>query len=112
MRINVLFFVKRFSRKNVFSFFYASWFLGVLARPDEVNFWMWILTLSFLCIAILVGLVAAVFTMVNVIYVPISDIAGVRGVYVWNAVACKWHELRRIVENISGLLNRRRAIKR
>lgn len=61
---------------------------GTLYRPGEINFWIWLATLVFVCLAILCGLIAAIFTMVNVIYVPISDIAGVRGIYVWNAVAC------------------------
>jgi hypothetical protein len=61
--------------------------LGVLKRPGEINFWSWIVTVIFLSLAMLFGLIAAIFTMVNILYVPISDIAGIAGVYVWNIAA-------------------------
>ncbi|GAU92873.1 hypothetical protein RvY_04897 [Ramazzottius varieornatus] len=60
---------------------------GIFAKPAEINFWAWIAIVVFLSLALLFALVAAVFTMINVLYVPISDIAGIRGIYVWNVAA-------------------------
>lgn len=64
-------------------------FSGNLEHPAEWSFWLWLSTVVFLSLAIFFALIVAITTMINVIYVPISDIAGVQGVYVWNFVACE-----------------------
>ncbi|OQV16685.1 hypothetical protein BV898_09196 [Hypsibius exemplaris] len=61
--------------------------VDTLGDPGDLNFGIWVSTLAFLAMAAVFGLLAAVFTMINVLYVPISNVVGIAGLYIWNSIA-------------------------
>ncbi|XP_014675119.1 PREDICTED: clarin-3-like [Priapulus caudatus] len=52
------------------------------------NYSLWITTVIFACIAVLWGLVAAIFALINATSNPIETITGPMGLYLWNGIAC------------------------
>jgi ABC-type amino acid transport system permease subunit len=59
--------------------------------PDRkfINAGLWVSCVLFLTVALLAGVLAAVFAVVNTTTNPVEPIAGVFGLYVWNGIAGK-----------------------
>ncbi|GFG28648.1 hypothetical protein Cfor_06577 [Coptotermes formosanus] len=57
--------------------------------PDKkfINAGIWVSCLLFLAVALLAGVLTAVFAVINTTTNPVEPIAGVFGLYVWNSIA-------------------------
>jgi hypothetical protein len=64
---------------------------NVSDSPDKkfINAGLWVSSILFLALALLAGVLAAVFAVVNTTTNPMEPIAGVLGLYVWNGIAGK-----------------------
>lgn len=63
----------------------------VAGSPDKkfINAGIWVSCLLFLAVALLAGVLAAVFAVINATTNPVEPIVGVFGLYVWNSIAGK-----------------------
>ncbi|KAH7639445.1 clarin-2 isoform X2 [Dermatophagoides farinae] len=59
----------------------------MLRNPNLMSFALWLLTILSVSIAMIFGLVAAIFSIINTVMTPIEAITGVQGLYLWNALA-------------------------
>lgn len=62
----------------------------MLRNPNLMSFALWLLTILSVSIAMIFGLVAAIFSIINTVMTPIEAITGVQGLYLWNALASKF----------------------
>ena len=63
----------------------------MLRNPNLMSFTLWLLTILSISIAMIFGLVAAIFSIINTVMTPIETITGVQGLYLWNALASKFY---------------------
>ncbi|XP_022257811.1 clarin-3-like [Limulus polyphemus] len=52
--------------------------------PSFFNFGLWTMTITFLVMALLFGLLGAIFGVLNTVTTPVELITGMLGLYVWN----------------------------
>lgn len=58
-------------------------------NPNLMEFSLWLLTILGVSIAMIFGLVGAIFSIINTVMTPIETITGIHGLYLWNGLACK-----------------------
>lgn len=56
-------------------------------NPQLMNFGLWLFTILSLALALLFGVVSAVFAVINTVMTPVEVITGVVGLYLWNGIA-------------------------
>ncbi|KAI2801902.1 hypothetical protein BLOT_009723, partial [Blomia tropicalis] len=56
-------------------------------NPNLMNFSLWLFTILSVSIAMIFGLVGAIFSIINTVMTPIETITGVQGLYLWNGLA-------------------------
>lgn len=61
----------------------------MLRNPNLMTFGLWLLTILSISIAMIFGLVGAIFSIINTVMTPIETITGVQGLYLWNGLASK-----------------------
>lgn len=59
-------------------------------NPNLMTFSLWLLTILAVSIAMIFGLLGAIFSIINTVMTPIETITGVQGLYLWNGLACKY----------------------
>ncbi|UXI20076.1 U6 snRNA-associated Sm-like protein LSm3 [Sarcoptes scabiei] len=60
----------------------------MIRNPNLMSFNLWLLTIVSISLAMIFGLVAAIFSIINTVMTPIEAITGVQGLYLWNILAC------------------------
>ncbi|KAJ6222097.1 hypothetical protein RDWZM_000642 [Blomia tropicalis] len=64
------------------------WLKQEMSRnPNLMNFSLWLFTILSVSIAMIFGLVGAIFSIINTVMTPIETITGVQGLYLWNGLA-------------------------
>lgn len=58
-------------------------------NPNLMTFSLWLFTILAVCIAMIFGLVGAIFSIINTVMTPVETITGVQGLYLWNGLASK-----------------------
>lgn len=58
-------------------------------NPQLMNFGLWLFTILSLALALLFGVVSAVFAVINTVMTPVEVITGIVGLYLWNGIAGK-----------------------
>lgn len=59
-------------------------------QHEFINFRLWLLTLSSVCLAILFALIGSIFAIINFIMSPRGTLTGPVGLVIWNATSCKY----------------------
>ena len=54
------------------------------------DFGLWVSTVVFVVLGLVLGLVSIGFTLLNITTRPIETITGPLGLYVWNGLACEY----------------------
>lgn len=55
-------------------------------NPQLFTFSLWLLTIMSLALAMLFGLISAVFAVINTVVTPVEVITGIAGLYLWNGI--------------------------
>ncbi|KAG8171415.1 hypothetical protein JTE90_023061 [Oedothorax gibbosus] len=55
-------------------------------NPQLFTFSLWLLTIMSLALAMLFGLISAVFAVINTVVTPVEVITGISGLYLWNGI--------------------------
>ena len=80
--------------RNIFQAFFSPYILFAVSKDRHelglFNFGLWLSTIVFASLSIVLGLVALGFTLLNFFTKPIETITGPIGLYLWNSVACKY----------------------
>lgn len=58
-------------------------------NPNLMTFSLWLFTILAVSIAMIFGLVGAIFSIINTVMTPVEAITGVQGLYLWNGLASK-----------------------
>jgi len=56
-------------------------------NPNLMTFSLWFFTILSVSIAMIFGLVGAIFSIINTVMTPVETITGVQGLYLWNGLA-------------------------
>ena len=70
--------------------FYLYWFTvkqEMSRNPNLMTFSLWLFTILSVSIAMIFGLVGAIFSIINTVMTPVEMITGVQGLYLWNGLA-------------------------
>ncbi|KAH9389679.1 hypothetical protein TYRP_007226 [Tyrophagus putrescentiae] len=64
------------------------WLKQEMSRnPNLMTFSLWLFTILAVSIAMIFGLVGAIFSIINTVMTPVEAITGVQGLYLWNGLA-------------------------
>lgn len=67
-------------------FFYIPVQQEMTKNPQLFTFSLWLLTIMSLALAMLFGLISAVFAVINTVVTPVEVITGIAGLYLWNGI--------------------------
>lgn len=56
-------------------------------NPNLMTFSLWLFAILGVSIAMIFGLVGAIFSIINTVMTPVETITGVYGLYIWNGLA-------------------------